>query len=339
MKAILTPYSQPELGLIILKPGAELLKKLCTGNRIIICQSGNEHAGIKSGIIQDEQPLLNNKYIDSFILHDKVIDKLKNLYNFDYWLNQRYKCQLEDGEYCHHELVNEKVGHSAIRVCWHHDKDLVIDEKIKGIAERNLKSFLIESIITELKLGLDHQLSLQELGWWAVINKLYDIIPENMARLLHNRSVEAIQSVYKESDLIASDDRSGPRLSIDSEKAYQHIQALAKPIKKINVDPESPESFMLRPKLKRWECEKYTQWVKTQPCVCCGKQADDPHHIIGYGQGKMGSKAHDIFTLPLCRYHHNELHANVEEWENKYGSQILLLIHFLDKVFGMKVIN
>lgn len=339
MKAILTPYCQPELGLIILKPGAELLKKLCTGNRIIICQSGNEHAGIKSGIIQDEQPLLNNKYIDSFILHDKVIDKLKNLYNFDYWLNQRYKCQLEDGEYCHHELVNEKVGHSAIRVCWHHDKDLVIDEKIKGIAERNLKSFLIESIITELKLGLDHQLSLQELGWWAVINKLYDIIPENMARLLHNRSVETIQSVYKESELIASDDRSGPRLSIESEKAYQHIQALAKPIKKINVDPESPESFMLRPKLKRWECEKYTQWVKTQPCVCCGKQADDPHHIIGYGQGKMGSKAHDIFTLPLCRYHHNELHANVEEWENKYGSQILLLIHFLDKVFGMKVIN
>lgn len=339
MKAILTPYCQPELGLIILKPGAELLKKLCTGNRIIICQSGNEHAGIKSGIIQDEQPLLNNKYIDSFILHDKVIDKLKNLYNFDYWLNQRYKCQLEDGEYCHHELVNEKVGHSAIRVCWHHDKDLVIDEKIKGIAERNLKSFLIESIITELKLGLDHQLSLQELGWWAVINKLYDIIPENMARLLHNRSVETIQSVYKESELIASDDRSGPRLSIESEKAYQHIQALTKPIKKINVDAESPESFMLRPKLKRWECEKYTQWVKTQPCVCCGKQADDPHHIIGYGQGKMGSKAHDIFTLPLCRFHHNELHADVEEWENKYGSQILLLIHFLDKVFGMKVIN
>ena len=105
------------------------------------------------------------------------------------------------------------------------------------------------------------------------------------------------------------------------------------------VDHESPESFMLRPKLKRWECEKYTQWVKTQLCVCCGNQADDPHHIIGYGQGKMGGKAHDIFTLPLCRIHHNELHKNAEEWEQKYGSQILLLIQFLDRVFGMKVIT
>lgn len=339
MKAILTPYYQPELGLVILKPGADLLKKICTGNRIIISQSEEKHKGIKSGLIQDEQPLLDNQYIDSFIFNEKVINKLRKLYDLDKWLNQHFKCQLEDGHYCHHELVNETVGNSAIRVCWHHDKDLVIDEKIKCIVARNLKSFLIESIISDLRLGNNHELSIQELGWWAVINKLYDIIPENMARLLHNRSVETIQSVYKESELIASDDRSGPRLSIDSEKAYQHIQALAKPIKKINVDPESPESFMLRPKLKRWECEKYTQWVKTQPCVCCGKQADDPHHIIGYGQGKMGSKAHDIFTLPLCRFHHNELHADVEEWENKYGSQILLLIHFLDKVFGMKVIN
>ncbi|WP_445610762.1 DUF968 domain-containing protein, partial [Escherichia coli] len=31
--------------------------------------------------------------------------------------------------------------------------------------------------------------------------------------------------------------------------------------------------------------EKYTRWVKTQPCACCGMPADDPHHLIGHGQG------------------------------------------------------
>ncbi|WP_218703885.1 DUF968 domain-containing protein, partial [Escherichia coli] len=56
-------------------------------------------------------------------------------------------------------------------------------------------------------------------------------------------------------------------------------------------DPESPESFMLRPKRRRWVNEKYTRWVKTQPCACCGKPADDPHHLIGYGQGGMGTKS------------------------------------------------
>lgn len=338
MKAILTPHYQPELGLIILKPGTELLKKIGTSTRIVIEPSNESHNGIRPGLLDNEQRLLNNKYIEPFLFNGSVVTVLKKQFDFDDWLNRKYKCQLEDGEYCYHESVNEKIDTSYIRVCWHHNKDLVINTKIKQIAERNLKSFLIDCIIADLRLGNNHQLSLQELGWWAVINKLYEYIPESMARLLHNRQVEQIQSVYKESDLVASDDRSGPRLHNEINNAYQHLQVLAKPVKKITVDPESPESFMLRPKLKRWESEKYTQWVKTQPCVCCGRQADDPHHIIGYGQGKMGGKAHDIFTLPLCREHHNELHKNVESWEDKYGSQILLLISFLDRVFGMKVV-
>ena len=325
MKALLTPFCQPELGLVILKPGTELLKKLSTGKRIIISQCEDEHVGTKSGILQNEQPLLNNEYIDQFIFHDTVVNKLKNLYRFDFWLNKNFKCQLDDNNYCHHELVNEKIGNSAIHVCWHHNKDLVIDDKIKVIAKRNLKQFLIECIITQLKHNSNHLLSIQELAWWAVINQLYELIPENMARLLYGRQIEKIKSVYKESEIIAYDDRSTTRLKDE--------------IKKIKLDPESPESFMLRPKMKRWESEKYIQWVKNQPCVCCGKQADDPHHIIGHGQGKMGGKAHDIFTIPLCRKHHNELHQNVEIWEQKYGSQLLLLFRFLDRAFGMCVLS
>lgn len=54
----------------------------------------------------------------------------------------------------------------------------------------------------------------------------------------------------------------------------------------LHADPESPESFMLRPKRSRWESTKYTLWVKSQPCACCNQQADDPHHIIGHGQGE-----------------------------------------------------
>lgn len=338
MKAILTPYYQPELGLIILKPGTELLKQISTSSRIIISQMEDEHTGAKSGIIQNVQPLLNNNHIDPFIFHDTVVNKLKNLYSFDTWLNNRFNCQLEDGQYCYHEFVNEKIENSAIRVCWHHNKDLIVDDKIKNIAKRNLKQFLIDCIINQLKFNSNHLLSIQELGWWALINQVHELIPENMARILHNREIEQYKSVYRESDLIASDVRSGPRLFTELSNTYNYLQTLAKPVKKITIDPESPESFMLRPKMKRWESAKYTQWVKTQPCVCCGKPSDDPHHIIGYGQGKMGGKSHDIFTLPLCRIHHNELHRDVNAWEKKYGSQLLLLFQFLDRAFGLNVI-
>lgn len=64
---------------------------------------------------------------------------------------------------------------------------------------------------------------------------------------------------------------------------------------------------MLRPKRRRWVNEKYTRWVKTQPCACCGKPADDPHHLIGHGQGGMGTKAHDLFVLKeLCQHCHGK---------------------------------
>ncbi|EFF7671935.1 DUF968 domain-containing protein, partial [Escherichia coli] len=105
------------------------------------------------------------------------------------------------------------------------------------------------------------------------------------------------------------------------------------------VDPESPESFMRRPKRRRWVNEKYTRWVKTQPCACCGKPADDPHHLIGHGQGGMGTKAHDIFTLPLCREHHNELHVDPLAFEEKHGSQVDLIFRFLDHAFATGVLG
>jgi hypothetical protein len=93
------------------------------------------------------------------------------------------------------------------------------------------------------------------------------------------------------------------------------VQETAKRVLALKVDPETPESFMLRPKRRRWENPTYTRWVKAQQCACCNNPADDPHHVIGHGQGGMGTKAHDLFVLPLCRAHHDELHRTL--WLSK----------------------
>ncbi|MTC72317.1 DUF968 domain-containing protein [Providencia sp. wls1914] len=103
------------------------------------------------------------------------------------------------------------------------------------------------------------------------------------------------------------------------------------------VDPEPPASFMKFPKLQRWESVRYLQWVKSQPCCVCGATADDAHHIIGHGQGGIGTKAHDLFTIPLCRVHHSELHKDPKQWEQENGSQLVLLFKFLDRSIGLGV--
>ena len=66
----------------------------------------------------------------------------------------------------------------------------------------------------------------------------------------------------------------------------------------------------------------YLKWVRSLECCACGAPADDAHHRYGYGWIKgAGTKVADIHALPLCRTHHDELHASPLEWEERHGSQ------------------
>ncbi len=60
--------------------------------------------------------------------------------------------------------------------------------------------------------------------------------------------------------------------------------------------------------------------------------------LIGHGQGGMGTKAHDLFVLPLCRKHHDELHADTVAFEEKYGSQLELIFRFIDRALAIGVL-
>lgn len=72
-------------------------------------------------------------------------------------------------------------------------------------------------------------------------------------------------------------------------------------------------------KTKPFRSRKYLDYINTLPCCICGNYAEN-HHIKGHGQGGT-SKASDLFTMPLCRYHHDDLHRGVMTWEAKHGIQ------------------
>ncbi|WP_149015480.1 DUF968 domain-containing protein [Escherichia coli] len=113
---------------------------------------------------------------------------------------------------------------------------------------------------------------------------------------------------------------------------------------------ECLESWLLREKGCQWpHSDWHSENMTTMrhapgairlcwPCACCGKPADDPHHLIGHGQGGMGTKAHDLFVLPLCRKHHDELHADTVAFEEKYGSQLELIFRFIDRALAIGVL-
>lgn len=52
----------------------------------------------------------------------------------------------------------------------------------------------------------------------------------------------------------------------------------------------------------------------------------------------MGTKAHDILTIPLCRKHHDELHWDSKVFEQKLGTQPEMIIELLDRTYALGVL-
>lgn len=69
-------------------------------------------------------------------------------------------------------------------------------------------------------------------------------------------------------------------------------------------------------KVRRFESSKYLAAIRKLPCAHCGASGCDAHHLIGVGVGgAIGSKASDLFAVPLCRTCHTELHREPHEWQ------------------------
>jgi hypothetical protein len=65
----------------------------------------------------------------------------------------------------------------------------------------------------------------------------------------------------------------------------------------------------------------HVRYVATHPCLACGRQPSDAHHLRFAQSRALGRKVSDEFTVPLCRGHHREVHRHGDEtaWWQKAG--------------------
>jgi hypothetical protein len=64
---------------------------------------------------------------------------------------------------------------------------------------------------------------------------------------------------------------------------------------------------------KRLRDKAHLKFVASQPCLVCGRQPTDPHHLRFAQSRAIGLKVSDEFTVPLCRTHHRQLHQVGDE--------------------------
>jgi hypothetical protein len=75
----------------------------------------------------------------------------------------------------------------------------------------------------------------------------------------------------------------------------------------------------------------YREYIKSLPCAVCAQDNSDQHHLIdieGVTKG-LGTRLPEMLSIPLCRMHHDNLHADLKEFELWYGKQETLLVKTL----------
>ena len=64
---------------------------------------------------------------------------------------------------------------------------------------------------------------------------------------------------------------------------------------------------------KRHRNLEHLRFVATKPCLVCGRQPSDAHHLRFTQPRALGKKVSDEYTVPLCRFHHDEVHRAGKE--------------------------
>ena len=101
MRALLKPVIARELGVVLLKPGSELMPMFISG-RVLVESQPASMASFETGRVPDlRQPLAANPALRPFFLHEKVITAAGGLAGLEYWLLRHGggTCQYQHSNY------------------------------------------------------------------------------------------------------------------------------------------------------------------------------------------------------------------------------------------------
>lgn len=82
-----------------------------------------------------------------------------------------------------------------------------------------------------------------------------------------------------------------------------------------------------QPKTLPFKSQAYLSHVRSIPCVVCGKQDTEAHHVKTRGSG-----GGDTWAVPMCVEHHREIHAiGINTFQEKYGVDLWMELFFIAK--------
>jgi ERF superfamily len=109
----------------------------------------------------------------------------------------------------------------------------------------------------------------------------------------------------------APDVHPGDHVTTGEMRASRAARARRSAPEPVDID----KSALPFPETRRVRDKAHRDFVSRQPCLVCGRQPADAHHLRFAQHPALGRKVSDEFTVPLCRTHHRELHRCGDEGE------------------------
>jgi hypothetical protein len=193
---------------------------------------------------------------------------------------------------------------------------------VKRPAETLLAAGQSEVLRNRLLAELVDLTTPDEAAQWAhrVLSSKNSLITEH---------AEAVETAFRAAIASFDDSASEPHQKTSTSFESPEQGPMAEPQQQLDVRAEPDQHALeilagsdrvgvLAKELRRRDKE-HRKFVSSHPCVVCGRNPADAHHLRFAQPRALGMKVSDEFTVPVCRAHHRELHRTGDErvwWRN-----------------------
>ena len=148
-------------------------------------------------------------------------------------------------------------------------------------------------------------------GSWAAPEQFCHALRRALGEAKSREDLEAVWRANE--DIIERLRTTHPDLK--AERAMHHVDVLARLYRDrlAELTPEREEEQRPQQSTQRLRDREHLGRVAQEPCLVCGRQPAEAHHLRFMQPRAMGKKVGDQFTVPLCRLHHQELHHRGDE--------------------------
>ncbi|HGG2577153.1 TPA: hypothetical protein ACJFTY_004597 [Escherichia coli] len=155
MRALLTPEIAPRMGIVLFRPGSELMPLFMQG-RVLLEPEPERYSSFASGAVPAaSQPLADDPAVRAVFHNEAVIRRAGGVECLESWLLREKGCQWPHSDWHSENMTTMRHAPGAIRLCWHCDNQLrdQFTERLESMATDNCARWVLS--VVRRDLGFD----------------------------------------------------------------------------------------------------------------------------------------------------------------------------------------